>query len=113
MFNVWEVREPWVTNEILEEINDKDRLLKTARRTGKKEDWEHAKRDRKRVGRQVEQARDDFLMPGKKWKSRKFSLTYRNNEGESSIVKPADTANFLNEFFSNIGPKLACVLNEP
>ena len=52
-------REPWVTNEAIEAIRDKDRLLKKARRTGKVEDWERARRARNEVGR--ENLRADFL----------------------------------------------------
>ena len=61
MFKVKEIQEPWVTNEILEEIKDKDSSLKVAKRTGIVEDWAKARADRNRVGRLVEQAESDFL----------------------------------------------------
>ena len=38
-FKVSKAREPWVTNEALEAIKDKDKLLRRARKTGKEEDW--------------------------------------------------------------------------
>ena len=60
-FKVYERREPWITNEALEEIKDKDRILNRARRTGKEEDWALASRERNRVGRELELLRRDFL----------------------------------------------------
>ena len=134
MFKVWEVREPWVTNEILEEIKDKDRSLRTARRTGKAEDWDQARRDRNRVGRLVEQARADFLkeqqdeladdpkkfwhtvksiIPVKKATTSKISLVCKGTNGGNKVVDPDKTADFINDFFSNIGPNIARDLRDP
>ena len=61
IFKVREIKEPWVTNEVIEEIKDKDRVLRVARRSGTREDWAHAKAERNQVGRLVEQAKADFL----------------------------------------------------
>ena len=58
-FKVKEVREPWITNESIEAINDKDRLLRKAKKSGKTTDWEEAKRVRNRVGRDLENLRAD------------------------------------------------------
>ena len=52
-FKVNEIREAWVTDELLEEINDKDFLLKLAKSSGKEDDWKAAKRERNRVGKIV------------------------------------------------------------
>ena len=60
-FKVKEIKDPWISNEILEEIKDKDRLLFTARRTKKEEDWVLARQARNRVGCMIVQARADFL----------------------------------------------------
>ena len=56
-----EQREPWITNEGIEAIRDKDRVLMKAKRSGKAEDWEAAKRVRNQVGRDLENLRADFL----------------------------------------------------
>ena len=56
-FKVREICELWVTNELLEEIKDKDRALREARRSGRAEDWTRAKAERNRVGRLVEQVK--------------------------------------------------------
>ena len=117
-FKVKEVREPWVTNEILEEIKDKDRALKVARRSGAKEDWDRARRERNRVGRLVEEAKADFLteqqqlladdpkkfwrlvksiVPGNKAKSARISLITKSDDGRGSVnIDPADSANYIN-----------------
>ena len=134
LFRVNEIRDPWVTNEILEEIKDKDSLLRIAKRTGKPEDWVGAKLARNRVGRLVEQAKADFLkeqqveleddpkkfwrlvksiVPGKKIGKSKITLIDREKVSGGENVADSQTADFINSFFSNIGPKLAKNHNEP
>ena len=127
-FKVKEVREVWVTNEILEEIKDKDLVVRIAKRTGRAEDWIRAKIIRNRVGRPVEQAKADFLkeqqaelegdpkkfwrlvksiVPGKKSKTGKILLVNTAEDGETNKVANENTADFINTFFSGIGAKLA------
>ena len=127
-FRVRESRETWVTNELLEEIKDKDRALRTAKRTGKEVDWAQAKLARNRVRRLVEQARADFwkdqqleleddpkmfwrvvktIVPGKKAGSEYMNLSDKEAAGEGQNIAANDTADYVNDFFSNIGPKLA------
>ena len=60
-FRVREIRDLWITDEILEEIKDKDIYVKTAKRSGKAEDWDIAKRERNRVGKLVKGAKADFV----------------------------------------------------
>ena len=43
--------DPWITDELLEEIRDKDLLMKRARSTKLQADWTAAKLSRNRVGR--------------------------------------------------------------
>ena len=134
LFKVRQANEPWINNEIIEQIKDKDRALRTARWTGKKDDWAFAKRERNRVGRLVEQAKAELLrdqqtklvddpkicwrvvksvVPGKKTTSHKISLIDKSaEEGDRDVAGPA-TADFINTFFTNIGPKLAQNHNKP
>ena len=37
------LKDPWVTNELLELISDKEEALKTVRRTGNEDDWHIAR----------------------------------------------------------------------
>ena len=60
-FRVPEARELWLTNEALEAIRDKDRLLRRARKTKSSVDWEAARVACNTVGRQIENLRIDFL----------------------------------------------------
>ena len=124
-FKVKEVVEQWVTNEILEEIKDKDRLLKMAKRTKNEADWTRARMARNRVGRLVENARADYLKeqqaelghdPKKFWKKvseiipkpkNKSGGIVMREEGSDREVREEALPNYINNFFSGIGPKLA------
>ena len=128
LFKVKEVREPWVNDEILEEIKDKDRLLRIAKRTRDADDWVRARLERNRVGRLIEQAKADFLkeqqeeladdpkkfwrlvkaiVPGKKSKSANISLTGIDDNGDEINIDEPLVADFVNKFYCSIGPKLA------
>ena len=92
-----------------------------------------AKSERNRVGSLVDQAKAEFLkdqqaeladdpkkfwrvvksiVPGKKKVTLKISLMDRASEEGEGTIEESDTANFINSFFANIGPKLACNHNE-
>ena len=128
LFKVRVAGKPWISNEIIEQIKDKDRALRAAKRSGRSEDWDEAKRERNRVGRVVEQDKAEFLkeqqveladdpkrfwrvvksiMPGKKNKAAKISLVDKEAENVERAFEGADTASFINSFFVGIGPKLA------
>ena len=131
-FKVKEVREPWVTNELLEEIkfNDKDNLLRTAKLSGRAEEWTFARRERNRVGKLVKNAKAEFvkeqqrelksepkkfwkyistIMPGKKHSQGTINLT---NETTRAEVQDTEVANYINLFFSSIGANLARKTNK-
>ena len=131
VFKVNKAREPWVTNEALEAIRDKDRLLKRAKRTGKEEDWAQARRERNRVGRDLEVLRAEFLKqqqeefksdPKKFWKAihtiipnqkqQSVGIKLRDSETGKDIER-ADTPGFINKFFTNIGQNLAKLHKDP
>ena len=48
-YNIKQVKDPWITNEILEAIHDKDRLLSRAKHSNDTNDWTIAKRRRNEV----------------------------------------------------------------
>ena len=52
-------REPWIMNEALEAIRDKERALRKAKTTKNEGDWEIARRERNRVGRELEILRSE------------------------------------------------------
>ena len=125
LFKVKELREPWVTNELLEEIKYKDRLVRVAKRSGKLEDWRRARMERNKVGRLVETTKGEFLkeqqeeladdpnkfwrlikslVPNKKKGKSKKELSHTDEAGVESEVCSAQVAEFINDFFCGIGP---------
>ena len=118
-------------------LRDKDLAMKKARSSRKVEDWNKARADRNRVGRLVEEAKADFLkeqqeeladdpkkfwrlvksiVPGKKRKTGKITFIERTKVDGGAIekeVSEAETADFINDFFSGIGPKLAKDFKDP
>ena len=124
-FKVFESKDPWITNEILEEIRDKDLAINRARKSGKPEDWGLARSERNRVGKMVDSARANFFeeeernsrddpkrfwrnissaVPSKKTNNHNISLSNPNN---NSDVKGECIPQFINKFFTTIGPNLA------
>ena len=55
------LKEKWVTQELLEFINDKDDLLRLAKRTNNIDDWNTARIARNLVAGMVRNAKKDFL----------------------------------------------------
>ena len=124
-FRVNERREPWMTNEALEEIKDKDRLLSRAKITRREDHWEVAKRARNEVGRNIRNLRADFLKqqqvthksdPKKFWQTVSEVIpSSKAKPGEVNLkdkmsnqpVGSENTANFFNNFFTKVGPNLA------
>ena len=117
-------REPWITNEAIEAIKDKDRLHRQANNTGTWEDWEEAKRCRNKVGKDLKNLRADFLrqqqevhkagpkkfwqtiseiIPSKKSKSGNIWLTDSNSGRD---VPGKGIADHFNRFFTEVGVNL-------
>ena len=132
-YRVTEVREPWVSNEILEEIKDKDRLMRLAKRTKKGDDLIRARLERNRVGKLVDDAKAEFLIekqeeladdpkkfwrlvkaivPSSKNRAAKIILTDKR-DGKEVELQENEAADHINEFFCGIGPKLAAGHDEP
>ena len=111
-FKVSSLREPWITNEAIEAIQDKDRLLRHAKRTGKEDDWARARRVRNMVGRgdpkKIWRTIGSILPNGKKDKEG----IWLRDEGTGKEIKPDGVPAFINEFFTGIGPKLASKFND-
>ena len=125
-FRVPSATEPWITNEAIEAIKDKDRLLRKAKKSGRQLDWDIAKRARNMVGRELELLRANFLKdqqhlhkadPKKFWNTISSVIPNKSNNSHGKIwlkddnsgddLNPSQIANFMNDFFTNIGPDLA------
>ena len=127
-FTVKSSEKPWFTNEILEQIKDKDRALKRAKKTGKSDDWKIARRLRNDCLNVVRKAKSNFIQNelNINWNdSKKFwqnvNTILPQSTDPSSIklndnghpVSKGDIPDFINNYFSNIGTKLAESLREP
>ena len=124
-FRVPEAKEPWITNEALEAIRDKDNLLKRARRTKSEGDWENARRAQNTVCKDINNLRRDYLLqqqtlhrddPKKFWKTIGSIIPGKNHFSDHvwlkdssthSNIEQQNTADYMNKFFTNIGPTLA------
>ena len=60
-YKISQAKEPWVTNEILEMIKDKDRLLRRAKKKKTLHDWEIAKAARNNTNLQIRRAKANFI----------------------------------------------------
>ena len=119
------VKENWITNEILELIHDKDYFLRKAKETNNEDDWNIARRLRNRVINLVRYSKADYIKSNletykddakKYWRTIKSVLPDGKNNANNVIklkdetgkdVENCRTAEFINQFFVSIGPKLA------
>ena len=123
-YKVNEQRDPWITNELLERILDKNRLLSKARKSRKEEDWNIARVSRNLVNMELSNAKKEFLLeeqnnfskdPKKFWQSISRVIPNKKdsngniflNDEKGSEIESFNTANYINEFFTNIGINLA------
>ena len=116
--------EPWMTNDILEAIYDKDHVWKQAKRSGDLDDINRAKQLRNEVKDKIRRAKRDFIqdeLDNDLGSSKRFwekvnhilptkdsGNTIRLIDHDRGIpVEDSKTPDFINTFFTNIGPNLA------
>ena len=120
------LKDPGITNLILENIHDKDSLLRQAKRSCKAEDWNIARQARNRLNLNIKNIKAEFIKENfernqndtkKFWKDIQIILpksdetnlricTLKNDQGEP-IYDVKKAADFINYYFANVGPKLA------
>ena len=123
-FKIRNSGKPWITNELLEQIRDKDRALRRAKRSSNPEYWKIARRLRNDCLRDVRNAKSDYIkneLLENQNDSKKFwqqiNAILPKGKGADLInlidgitgipVKDNDVQNFINDYFSTIGSKLA------
>ena len=130
-FSVNEYKEKWMNRDLMELIIDKDLALKKAKKTKKQEDLSCARKIRNKTGKIIEKAKTDFLEnefinskgdPKRFWKNiysilpkstiekQKDTIHLKNENGINVDIN--ETSEFINEFFTNIGPNLANKIND-
>ena len=131
-FFVKYLKDPWISQEIMEAIKDKDMLLSIAKRTDRQIDWIAARRRRNEVKNIVKNAKSDFIKENldrygndskKFWKTirdvvpsskntNNTKIALKNSSGEI-IENPKTLSNEMNKFFTSIGPNLAKNMRDP
>ena len=122
---------PWYTKELMERIHDKDLMRKRAKKNDRTEDWELAKRFRNETNRAIRNAKSDYIKESieknandaKQFWKKINSILPSHNKGSSTInlidtklnkpVPREQTATYINNFFSTIGPNLAKKFKDP
>ena len=131
IFKIKKYKEPWISQELLELIKDKDLMLKKAKKSKLPEDWIIAKRYRNDCLSKIRKAKSDFVTSElefskndskKFWKNIKEVLPIGSksnkkiilfDEETSDEIQDTDIANYINDFFAHIGSKLAADFNTP
>ena len=115
---------PWITNDIKNLMNTRDRFKRKAILTNNENDWLNFRTTRNKVNIKLRNAKKDYYSskiagqkcnPKKAWKSINNLLGRQNkptvvNEltvGNNKLTCPEDIAEGFNEYFSNIGPDLS------
>ena len=126
---VKEKRDPWITNEILKKLKDKDFARKTAKQTKLKKDWINQREQINEVKSLIKRAKKEYIIgnlerhvndtkkfwgtigeiiPSNKKDQVKIHLVDRDS---AKPIPESDIANSINKYFTNIGPDLAKQLN--
>ena len=123
-FKIKQIKQPWITPRLIELIKDKDKILKSAKRSKNPEQWAEAKRLRNACTNRLRKAKADFIkeqltthsndqkkfwkniqevLPTKSHSNRAISLIDDNDQ----LIETENVADYINQFFTDIGPNLA------
>ena len=117
------VKEEWMGNELLEQIQLKDDLLVRSRETGVLEDWIIAQKSKNQTKKMMKQAKSTYLTNALNahqkdskqfWRTLNKILPKKGSSGNPiKLIKedgtpenPSDAAGIINDFFTNIASKL-------
>ena len=125
-YRIKQEKEPWITPPLLELIKDKDSALRKAKRKKDEQLWKEAKRLRNDCTKRLRKARADYIkesLDNNQGNSKKFWKNIQNilpNKKHKTVttfdlydftneipIEQNKTADFINDFFINIGPNLA------
>ena len=125
-FKINQIKQPWITAPLIELIKDKDKVLKKAKKNRNDPNlWNQAKRMRNMCTNRLRKAKADFIKsnlnnnqndPKKFWKNIQEVFPSKPKNNRNIILTDMDTndtieadkiADYINDFFTRIGPKLA------
>ena len=117
---------PWITKDLISEVNQKDFLFKKAKKLPSEANWETFRRKKNEVKRLLATAKEEFVKnkleeheanPRKFWRTINEVSGIGKNKSSKKCTKIIDqdervyekqeAADFLNNYYSNIGPNLA------
>ena len=118
------VQPMWTNDYLLYLVNDRDKKFKRAKQTDNREEWLEARKLRNLTKKGVDKARADFTKSNlnsckndskKFWKelreilpndksNKRFGLV---DQSSRHRVEENNTANYINKYFSEVGPELA------
>ena len=115
-------KDPWITNELLELINDKNDLLADAKGNQNLENWDNARTARNLVASMIKDAKREYLIseiendydPGKFWKRLHAMFPDKPSTGKINLIDPTTDEmvqehlipGYANAFFTSIGPNI-------
>ena len=121
-FRIKNTKPSWVTNEVIEQMKDRDYFHQKAKRTNSEDDWNIAKFYRNQVNSKVRSARAEFIkdqLRNNEGNSAKFWRTIKQvmpptkgakssakivlSDDHGTEIEGTHTADYLNNFFANIG----------
>ena len=121
-YNIKNSKPPWLANELIEQMKDRDYFYSKAKRTSNDDDWNIAKFHRNQVNFNIRKAKADFIkdqlknnegnsarfwrtikqiMPNKKGTKTKATVSICTDEGNK--IQEDRVADHLNTFFAQIG----------
>ena len=126
VFKIKQEKEPWISNQLIELIKDKDYALKRAKNKKDPMLWAEAKRLRNHCTKRLREARAEYIKDNldnnlgdqkKFWKNiqniipsskKKKTGNFKLKDEITGLdIDENETAQYINEFFVNIGPNLA------
>ena len=119
-FTIKNYRPDWMTNELIEQIKDRDYFFAKAKRTQNDDSWNIAKYLRNVTNTNIRQSKREFILdelhqhaqnPKKFWKTiHKVVPSDKSNKSSDILLKDKgqkldreSIADFINEYFINVG----------
>ena len=131
-FKIKQEKEPWLSNQLIELIKDKDLALRIAKKNKDPALWNEAKRLRNNCTKRLRDARAEYIKENldnntgnqnKFWKNIQNVIPSTKSKKKGNIklidqdsnldISEENTASYINDFFVNIGPNLAKNCNQP
>ena len=123
-FQIKKSKPCWLTNELIEQMKDRDYFFRKAKKFSNEDDWNIAKFHRNQVNFNVRRAKADFIkdqlrnnygnstrfwrsikqiMPNKKGANKNSNISLTNDDDEP--IEGQYIAEYMNEFFASLGAR--------